>query len=227
MRILSLIVLSLFFVFFVQIPKSPHGAEFKVSCGICHSPESWQIDKSVYSFNHNKTKFVLKGQHTDVNCRECHSSLVFSEAKTECNECHRDAHQGTTGVDCGRCHTPSSWLVNNVTEIHRMSRFPLLGAHRTADCSDCHKSETFVRFDVQGSECIDCHRDNYLATINPNHVQSGISEDCSGCHEVTAFQWSGGGFSHNFFPLVQGHAPVKCAECHTSGNYTQIVTHVT
>ena len=113
--------------------------------------KGWQVDKSVYSFNHNKTKFALTGQHTDVNCRQCHSSLIFSEAKTECNECHQDVHQATTGLDCSRCHTPASWLVNNITEIHQMSRFPLLGAHRTADCSDCHKSETLVRFDVAGS----------------------------------------------------------------------------
>jgi hypothetical protein len=39
---------------------------------------------------------------------------------------------------------------------------------------------------------------------------------------VNAFQWSGGDFNHDFFPLVQGHAPVKCAECHTSGNYSVI-----
>jgi hypothetical protein len=220
MRILSLLVLGLFFVFFNQQTKSPHGADFKVSCGTCHSAKGWQIDKSVYSFNHDKTKYVLTGQHNVVNCRECHSSLVFSEAKTECNECHQDIHQGTTGLDCGRCHTPASWLVNNVKEIHQMGRFPLLGAHRTADCLDCHKSETFVRFDVPGIECIDCHRDNYLSTTNPNHVQSGISEDCSICHDVNAFQWSGGGFNHNFFPLAQGHSAVKCTECHTSGSFT-------
>ena len=220
MRILSLLVLYIFFVFFNQQPKSPHGPDFKVRCSTCHSAKGWQIDKSVYSFNHDKTKFVLTGQHTTVDCRQCHSSLIFSEAKRECNECHQDVHQATTGLDCGRCHTPASWLVNNITEIHQVSRFPLLGAHRTADCIDCHKSESLVRFDVPGVECIDCHREDYMATTNPNHIQSGMSEDCSNCHEVNAFQWSGGGFNHNFFPLVQGHATVKCTDCHLSGSFT-------
>ena len=182
MRILSLLALSLFLLFYNQQPKSPHGKDFKVSCSTCHSAKGWQVDKSVYSFNHNKTKFVLTGQHTVVNCRQCHSTLIFSEAKRECNECHQDVHQATTGLDCSRCHTPASWLVNNITEIHQTSRFPLLGAHRTADCSECHKSETLVRFDVPGVECIDCHREDYMATTNPNHVQSGMSEDCSICH---------------------------------------------
>ena len=220
MRILSLLVLCMFFVFFTQQPKSPHGRDFNVSCKTCHSSKGWQIDKSVYSFNHDKTKFILTGQHNAVNCRECHSSLIFYEAKRECNECHQDVHEATTGLDCGRCHTPASWLVNNITEIHQTSRFPLLGAHRTADCSDCHKSETLVRFDVPGVECVDCHREEYMATTHPNHVKSAMSEDCSICHPVNAFQWSEGGFNHNFFPLAQGHSAAKCAECHTSGTFT-------
>ncbi len=219
MRILSLLVLGLFLVFSGQKTKSPHGSDFKVSCNTCHSSKGWQVDKSVFSFNHSKTKFVLSGQHNEVSCRQCHSTLVFSEAKSECNECHQDVHQGTTGLDCGRCHTPVSWLVNNVTEIHQSGRFPLLGAHRTADCSDCHTSENNVRYDVPGVECIDCHREDYMATTNPNHIQSGMSEDCSGCHQVNAFQWSGGGFNHSFFPLAQGHSAVNCTQCHTSGTF--------
>ncbi len=224
MRILSLLVLCLFLVLSGQQTKSPHGADFKVSCGTCHSAKGWQLDKSVYSFNHSTTKFPLAGQHNDVNCRQCHLSLVFSEAKTECNDCHTDVHQGTTGLDCRRCHTPASWLVSNINEIHRMSRFPLLGAHSTADCSACHKSGSAVRFDVPGVECVDCHRAEYLATTNPNHVQSGMSEDCSICHKMNAFQWSGGGFNHDFFPLKQGHSSVRCTDCHTSGVFTGLST---
>jgi hypothetical protein len=220
MRILSLLVLCLFFVFFTQQPKSPHGTDFKISCNVCHSSKGWHMDKSVYSYDHDKSKFALTGQHTVINCRQCHTSLIFNEAKMECNECHQDVHQASTGQDCARCHITASWLVNNITEIHRMSRFQLLGAHRTADCIDCHKSESLVRFDVPGIECIDCHREDYLATTSPNHVQSGMSEDCSICHDVNGFQWSGGGFNHNYFPLLQGHGPVKCTECHTSGTFT-------
>ena len=222
MRILSLLALSLFLLFNNQQPKSPHGKDFKVSCSTCHSAKGWQVDKSVYSFNHDNTKFVLTGQHTTVNCRQCHSTLIFTGAKRECNECHQDVHEATTGLDCSRCHTPASWLVNNIAEIHQTSRFPLLGAHRTADCSECHKSQTLVRFDVPGVECVDCHRDDYMATTNPNHVQSGMSEDCSICHPLNAFQWSGGGFNHNFFPLAQGHSAAKCTDCHTSGTFTSL-----
>jgi hypothetical protein len=59
-----------------------------------------------------------------------------------------------------------------------------------------------------------------MATTNPNHVQSGMSENCSQCHPLNAFQWSGAGFNHNVFPLVQGHSSVKCTDCHKTKSYT-------
>jgi hypothetical protein len=133
-------------------------------------------------------------------------------------------HQSTVGPDCSRCHNQISWLVNNINDIHRTSRFPLLGAHRTDDCSQCHVSESLLRFDVIGVNCIDCHRANFLATTNPNHVQSGISEDCASCHLISAFSWVGAGFNHSIFPLVQGHSNVSCTACHPTGNYTTAPT---
>jgi nitrate/TMAO reductase-like tetraheme cytochrome c subunit len=129
-------------------------------------------------------------------------------------------HQATTGSDCSRCHTPSSWLVNNITNLHQISRFPLVGAHKTADCFQCHKSESLARYDVPGIDCIDCHRHNYVSTTAPNHASARFSEDCSICHPVNSFQWTGAGFNHNFFALVQGHASPACAECHTTGLYS-------
>ena len=219
MRILSLVILFVMIYLSTQKVESPHGSSFKVSCSTCHSSKGWELDKEIYSFDHNTTKLALVGQHLQVDCRQCHTSLIFSEAKNECSQCHMDVHQNTVGLDCSRCHTPSSWLVNNVTEIHQMSRFPLLGAHRMADCYACHKSESLARFDVQGVNCIDCHLQNYMSTTNPNHSEAGFSRECSTCHPVNSFQWSGGGFNHNFFALVQGHSSLNCSQCHISGNY--------
>ncbi len=221
MRILSLLILVTELFFSSQKTESPHGADFKVSCKTCHSSSSWQLDTKIYSFNHNNTKFKLVGEHKVVGCRECHPTLKFAEAKTNCNDCHVDIHQATTEPDCSRCHTPSSWLVNNIIEVHQMSRFPLNGVHRTVDCSLCHKSESSARFEVVGVNCIDCHRQNYLATTKPNHVQSGISENCILCHRENSFQWTGAGFDHTAFPLTLGHAAAKCNDCHlTPGVFT-------
>ena len=224
MRILSLLIFCITMIFLNQVKQSPHGARFKISCKTCHSSKGWELDRSVYSFDHNTTKMPLLGQHTTLECKQCHKSLVFSEARTNCIDCHSDMHQSTVGPDCSRCHNQISWLVNNINDIHRSSRFPLLGAHRTADCSQCHVSESLLRFDVIGVNCIDCHRANFLATTNPNHVQSGISEDCASCHLISAFSWVGAGFNHSIFPLVQGHSNVSCTACHTTGNYTSAPT---
>jgi predicted CXXCH cytochrome family protein len=219
MRILSLLIYFAGLFFFNQKTDSPHGTEFKISCKTCHSTKGWQLDKEIYSFDHNTTELPLVGQHKVVDCRQCHVSLIFSDAKTECNECHNDIHQATVGPDCSKCHNPSSWLVNNINEIHQMSRFPLVGAHRTADCSQCHRSESLARFDVPGVNCIDCHRENYMASTNPNHIISGISEDCIQCHPLNSFQWAEAGFNHNVFPLELGHSMLKCSDCHKSTNF--------
>lgn len=220
MKILSALLLFAFVVLSQEKKESPHGPEFKISCNTCHSSKGWQLDKEIYSFDHGKTRFELAGQHLLLNCRQCHPSLVFSEAKTSCSECHTDMHQGTVGLECSRCHTPATWLVNNITEIHRRGRFPLLGAHRTADCYACHKSESLLKFDVIGINCIDCHRDKYMSTTSPNHIQAGFSEDCSACHSINGFQWSGAGFNHSFFPLTAGHASLQCSACHLTTNYS-------
>jgi hypothetical protein len=220
MRILSLLILLSSLLFLKRPTDSPHGSGFKISCNKCHSSKGWELDKSIYSFDHNSTKMPLLGQHNTLNCRQCHKSLVFADAKTNCSDCHNDIHQSSVGSDCSRCHNQASWLVNNINSIHQFSRFPLLGAHRTADCSQCHVSESLLRFDVLGVNCIDCHRADYMTTSNPNHIQSGISENCSSCHPVNAFQWSGAGFNHSIFPLVQGHSTVKCTDCHKTSNYS-------
>jgi hypothetical protein len=220
MRILSLLILVGMVSLLSYKSGHPHGAGFKISCDKCHSSKGWQFDRSIYSFNHNNTKLPLNGQHAFVDCRKCHVSLVFSEAKTNCIDCHKDVHQTSVGFDCSRCHTPASWLVSNITEIHQRSRFPLLGAHRTADCVACHKSESLARFDVLGVNCYDCHSKEYQSATNPNHISAGFSQDCSTCHFLNAFEWNGAGFNHNYFPLVDGHSIPKCADCHKGASYT-------
>jgi hypothetical protein len=225
MRKLSLIILALITMVFGPfrvVADSPHGKEFNLSCDLCHNSTGWTLDKSIYSFNHNKTAFPLIGQHEGLNCRACHPTLVFSEAKTECIDCHTDMHNQTVGPDCGRCHTPKSWIVENVTQMHQRSRFPLLGAHRTTDCSNCHKSASLLRFEPLGVQCIDCHLQNYNSATNPNHKAGGFSTDCIQCHPINSISWSSTNTDHSFFPLTLGHANLNCNRCHTNGTYAGI-----
>ncbi|MFC0875139.1 hypothetical protein ACE01N_01025 [Saccharicrinis sp. FJH2] len=220
MRNLSqIIVLLLFPLALFSQGQSPHGDNFNISCDVCHSPESWDLVKKS-TFNHDSTGFILTGQHQNVDCRYCHTSLEFSRAGTTCISCHSDIHQNTVGEDCDRCHNTGSWIMNNVMEMHMNSRFPLVGTHATADCYDCHKSASMLRFDPQGVECYDCHKEQFMATTNPNHVTSGFSTECTDCHTMNATTWTTEGFDHSFFPLTEGHNLNDCSLCHKDNNYT-------
>ncbi|MEO1257383.1 MAG: hypothetical protein AAFZ15_01255 [Bacteroidota bacterium] len=222
--------------------QNPHGDEFKVNCASCHSPEGWEIAQEYWTsielhkpvrskmtgmpipvdtskFHHNKTDFPLEGQHERTDCRSCHESLVFSEAQTDCISCHTDIHQMTVGDDCARCHNAENWLVDNITELHQENGFPLLGVHNTVSCFDCHTSETALRFDRIGNDCINCHLDEFQATTNPDHEAAGFSTNCIECHDIDNPDWQTEVVDHSFFPLTKGHEVNECAQCHVAGDF--------
>lgn len=220
MKIILLIIL-LFLEINVATAQSPHGKTFQMDCAQCHTSAEWVVDQSKLAFNHNDTRFILKGQHLLVKCRACHPTLVFPEAKPECNNCHLDMHQQTVGNECSRCHNTSTWIIPNVRNIHLQSRFPLVGAHFSADCNRCHISSCKLQFAPMSIDCFDCHRDKYLATTQPNHKQSGYSTNCVECHLERSYEWTASGFNHDFFPLTGGHT-TNCTLCHGEGKYEKV-----
>ena len=224
MRILLLSLPFLILFMAGRIQDSPHGSAFKISCSVCHSPNGWELDREIYSFDHNTTRLPLEGQHTSINCKLCHPTLIFSDAKTECFSCHTDMHYQTVGMDCARCHTPISWIVENITDLHRQSRFPLQGLHAFANCQDCHPSASLLQFEPLGVDCIDCHLQDYQSATNPNHLLGNFSTQCIDCHLMTAVSWGGSGYNHSIFPLTQGHEIFECSKCHDLADYSNIST---
>ncbi len=220
MHKLSFTIILVLIAFYVQA-QSPHGKDFRIDCVQCHTSSSWSVNRSNMQFNHDNTSFKLIGQHKSVNCKDCHTSLDFKDKRQSCTECHTDMHKNTLGKDCARCHTPNSWIIKNTSEIHQQSRFPLLGAHRTANCSDCHKSSSNLQFEPIGIECIDCHQKNFQSTTSPNHILGGISTNCIECHNSGSSSWSTKAFDHSSFPLVAGHA-VQCIQCHVTGKFDKL-----
>ena len=220
MRRLSQIVVLLLLVGKISAQTSPHGT-IKFDCSDCHVSTSWKEIPAQKNFKHESTKFVLVGQHKNVDCKLCHSTLKFNEAKEECVSCHKDIHKNTVSKDCSNCHTPNTWLIKNITDIHQRSRFPLLGQHAKADCQQCHSLYSELNFEPIGVKCYDCHKQNYAATQSPNHSVSGFSTDCESCHNFTDALWGYASFAHDFFPLVGGHKISTCKSCHaTDGTYT-------
>ncbi|MFA6482663.1 MAG: hypothetical protein WCW62_08815, partial [Bacteroidales bacterium] len=203
--------------------QSPHGKSLEIDCSYCHTSAGWKFDSKTSSFSHDSTKYKLVGKHQVVNCRSCHKSLEFSTAKNECIDCHNDLHEGTLGPECARCHSPNSWIVENILDIHRLTRFPLTGAHQLGDCKLCHKSGSVRRFEPLSIECLDCHRASYLATTKPNHQQAGYSTNCIQCHKAGSAGWVAQNIEHTFFPLTGGH-DLSCTLCHTTGDYKKIPT---
>ena len=230
--------------------QSPHGEDFKMNCAACHNNDSWEIPienwdfqepgkprrskmtgwiiaADTFNFNHFNTAFPLLGKHATTDCRLCHESLVFSEAKTqmECISCHTDIHRNTVGADCARCHSSDNWLIDDITNLHVENGFPLLGEHATATCTDCHISESGLEFPRIGNDCVSCHLDDFMATTNPNHTEAGFSTNCIECHEMDGTDWNTDTeIPHDFFPLTLGHDIEDCAACHTGGNFEDTPT---
>ena len=198
---------------------SPHG-DLKIACEDCHQTTSWKELVSPLKFNHERTRFALKGLHAGLNCRKCHGDLTFSGTPTQCLDCHMDVHRGELGATCDRCHTPSTWLVPDMAQRHNRTKFPLLGAHMTAPCNECHVNQQKNEFVGVTTDCYGCHRADYEATTTPPHRSSGFGTECMQCHTATALSWQTG-FNHaqTAFPLTGAHAAVACAQCHQGGKF--------
>lgn len=214
---LSFIIILLTNILFAQ---SPHGKMLAEDCSSCHVSTSWKVEKDKITFDHQKTNFVLLGQHRIVNCTNCHTSLVFNEAKKDCYQCHKDVHLFSVGNDCAKCHNSNSWLIKDVTNFHQLSRFPLVGKHKIADCSQCHKNYSTFYFEQLSTECYSCHASDYNKAVSPNHLISGYSKDCTVCHDMSSSGWKGSGVIHDFFPLIGGHALSDCYSCHSTSTFS-------
>ncbi len=200
---------------------SPHGPTLNLPCENCHSATAWRPIKANPEFDHDKTKYPLRGMHEKVECTQCHVKPVFTNAGKNCQDCHTDVHQRKMGTNCAQCHTVQGWntAVQQVKE--HQNRFPLLGAHAAVQCEDCHKGAAVGQFKGLSTACVSCHRADFQKTTNPNHVTSQFPQNCQMCH--TFDSWIGATFNHAGppanFPLTGAHATIACTTCHINNNY--------
>ena len=200
--------------------RSPHGP-LDISCQNCHTSMGWKPIRSNPEFDHNRTKFPLRGMHESVTCNECHTKPVFSNAGTRCADCHADIHKRQFGAKCEQCHSVKGWNVQ-ITQIKdHMNRFPLLGGHATLECDACHKSAAVGQFVGLATQCFSCHASDFKGATNPNHVAGGFSTTCEQCHGFD--NWFNAKFDHSAtgFPLTGAHTvpPRQCVDCHVNNNY--------
>lgn len=163
--------------------KDPHRGELGPQCQSCHDERDWKRTR----FDHNRSRFPLLGRHAALQCKACHASAQFKEARAECAACHDkdDPHKRRFGTRCESCHNARDWRAWDFD--HAKTRYPLTGAHRKVDCYACHREPLrgAVRLDTS---CVACH--------SRDDVHAGqFGARCERCHATTSFRevkpWTG------------------------------------
>ena len=204
-----------------QPGRSPHGP-LNIPCENCHTNTSWVPIRAIPEFNHDTTRYPLRGMHEKVSCTGCHTKPVFTDVGKNCANCHADIHRAQFGANCAQCHTVLGWQVSVQSIQQHFNRFPLLGAHAVVECQECHKNAAVGNYLGLSTACSSCHLADWQKTTNPVHPSAGTAFAAANCTTCHAFDtWLNAKFDHSStgFLLTNGHANVACALCHVNNNY--------
>ena len=183
-----------------------HGGRYGPKCESCHTERKWKPAR----FDHDKTKFPLRGAHVQVKCDACHPGPRLDEKiATDCASCHRkdDPHKGQLGSRCEQCHNDSTWRRTTVFD-HELTRFPLIGRHAVVPCEECHQSAAYKGTPVA---CVGCHRDQ--------HHEGRLGKDCALCHNPNGWRrWLYNHDTQTKYPLTGAHRGLDCHACHAAKN---------
>lgn len=221
----------------VSCHKDPHKGRFTGACAKCHVTSGWKaVNKQ--GFDHDQTRYPLKGAHVNVKCEGCHEARLGGPRPrfARCIDCHKDTHNGTATIagkpaaDCAVCHDvrafrPSTWPLAN----HQRTKYPLDGAHALTACEKCHTrapersaeaatlGSARVRMRPVHGTCVDCHRDPHAGRFSPGGARPHQS-GCTSCHSMSAFDpstYDGRAHADCVFPLEGAHMAIPCQRCHT------------
>ena len=208
-----------------------HQNTLSSDCISCHDIEAF---RPAPGFDHDDSEFPLRGEHAEVDCKECHAitsrnGREFQEFTdipfASCVDCHDDPHESKIPGACTACHNENSWnaFLGQNRFNHTRTGFELKGAHKTEDCFSCHESSSnplWVFQDQQGiaeNNCVACHEDVH---------EGKYGEDCAKCHSEESFLAlkDMDFFDHSVtdYPLEGLHQGVDCRECHTDRFSTPI-----
>jgi hypothetical protein len=189
--------------------EDPHKGRLGEACDSCHGEASWQRMKP---YDHDKTKFPLRGAHRDVTCAGCHVGELYKNIGITCIDCHRiqDVHGGRYGAKCETCHDQIKWKTIHF-DHDKDTKYPLHAAHAKITCEACHPGDLY--HDKLQTTCVSCHRKD-----DRHDGQQGTK--CEQCHGEDNWRHIVS-FDHDLtrFPLIGRHAVVTCEECHQSWRY--------
>ncbi|HEU5262770.1 MAG TPA: cytochrome c3 family protein [Gemmatimonadales bacterium] len=217
----------------VPCHADPHRGRLGGACSECHVTTGFN-KVSTASFNHDRTRYPLRGRHAEVGCEKCHDfsagKVVRNPAFARCTDCHRDPHAGTATlagriVDCAPCHDVQGFRPSTYTVAqHRLTKYPLEGRHQQVKCNACHvKNPAGVPAAQLGSsgvwmrpvagQCRDCHADDHGAQL-ASRADRGA---CAACHRVDGWKPSTYTVAQHAslrLSLEGRHAEIECRACH-------------
>ena len=193
-----------------HVVNDVHGGRYGKRCQDCHTEIGWEKG----AFNHDQTKFPLRGSHEDVVCDACHIKPIFEkEMDMECFACHEndDKHLGQNGKQCEACHNTVQWRKSIFD--HDATDFPLTGKHQDLECTRCHKKDIYD--EKLDTDCVGCHK------LDDVHKED-LGTECDNCHNEQGWKKEVV-FDHDVtgFPLVGLHATAPCEECHSTHVYSE------
>lgn len=147
-----------------------HKGQEGKKCESCHNEQSWTNAK----FDHSLASFPLLGKHFLVECKKCHATPAFKDAKSDCWSCHEkdDVHKRRLGTACETCHNMRNWKAWDFD--HNKTNFKLDGPHKKLDCYECHQQPMSKKLTVT-STCGSCH-----ASDDVHNGEYG--RQCERCH---------------------------------------------
>lgn len=201
---------------------SPHK-RLNLDCSACHVASSFHE----IIFDHGDTEFDLNGRHKDLACLQCHNVEDFSQVDANCVSCHQDVHLERLGADCALCHSSLGWTAIKSDDIHLRTDFPLMGRHLLLDCESCHVGQAPTEFTNTPTNCVDCHRIDYMNSTNPSHVAGGFSTACMECHQLAGWRPATMPRHDPFFPIFSGTHRGQwddCMVCHDQPSNPRVFT---
>ena len=190
--------------------KDPHESRFGGQCLTCHNEATWSAVR-LEKFDHDLSRYPLRGAHTTVKCQSCHQGSPAKYRGLDfgsCTSCHQDPHQGKLGSGCESCHTVASWRKLVLTgNAHPW--LSLANGHARTPCAKCHDRGN-LKAPSRGRACVGCHQ--------PVH-EANFGKRCEPCHAT--IRWLGlsrkiGLEAHpkTAYALVGKHVEVACSDCH-------------
>lgn len=157
-----------------------HETQVGPQCGSCHTDRNWKIER----FDHNRSRFSLNGLHGLAECKKCHETPRFRDARRDCVACHlkEDRHKQTLGTRCETCHNARGWKVWDFD--HDLgTRYRLEGAHRSVACASCHRDPAPAGKPAAPlmPNCYACHRSNDLH-------EGRFGTRCQQCHQTQSWK---------------------------------------